>query len=249
MTTSIYLLNYPVYKLPVENILVTMPERTIINTLNTHSYITAKKDHLFYTALQNSDILLPDGEGIVIAARLLLKQKIKKIAGADIHIHLLTELNKKGGKVFYLGLSDTTLAKIKHRINLEFPIIELGTYSPPYKPVFTDEESQAMINAVNAFVPDILFVGMTAPKQEKWVFQYHKQLQAGIICSIGAVFDFYAGTVVRPHPILIKLKLEWFGRFLKEPRRMWRRVFISTPVFLWDVVKEKINHRGAEARR
>lgn len=94
-----------------------------------------------------------------------------------------------------------------------------------------------MIAAINAFAPDILFVGMTAPKQEKWVYAHKSQIDARVICSIGAVFDFYAGTVQRSHPIWIKMGLEWLPRLMREPRRLARRNFVSTPQFLWDVFK------------
>ena len=97
-----------------------------------------------------------------------------------------------------------------------------------------------MVEAVNNFKPQILFVGMTAPKQEKWVYTHKSQLDAKIICSIGAVFDFYAGTVKRPGKFWIQLGLEWFPRLLREPKRLWRRNFVSTPLFLWDVCLEKI---------
>ena len=78
---------------------------------------------------------------------------------------------------------------------------------------------------------DVLFVGMTAPKQEKWVFQHKEALRAGIICSIGAVFDFYAGTAKRPPDWMIRHRLEWLGRLIANPGKIWRRVFISGPRF------------------
>ena len=81
---------------------------------------------------------------------------------------------------------------------------------------------------------------MTAPKQEKWVYRNKDSISADVIASIGAVFDFYAGTVIRSGPIWIKLGLEWLPRLLKEPKRLWKRNFISTPVFLWDILKEKL---------
>ena len=102
-------------------------------------------------------------------------------------------------------------------------------------------DNQQMITAVNAFMPDVLFVGMTAPKQEKWSFTNKAALDAKIICSIGAVFDFYAGTVVRPHPFWIKLRLEWFVRLLKEPKRMWKRYLYYGPVFIKFILKKKLN--------
>ncbi|WP_396168162.1 WecB/TagA/CpsF family glycosyltransferase [Flavobacterium sp.] len=211
----------------------------LINTINQYSYCIAEEDALFKEALQGSDILLPDGMAIVAAVRLLGGQKIKKIAGADVHLHLLRELEQKGGRCFYLGASENTLKKIRERITLEYPNIKVQTFSPPYKPEFSETDNKEMLEKVNDFRPDVLFVGMTAPKQEKWTFAHKDQLNAQIICSIGAVFDFYAGTVKRPSSFWINLRLEWFIRLIKEPKRMWKRYVYYGPVFLSLILKEK----------
>jgi N-acetylglucosaminyldiphosphoundecaprenol N-acetyl-beta-D-mannosaminyltransferase len=199
---------------------------------------------LFSEALHSSDILLPDGSGIVLAAKVLRGATIPKIAGSDIHTHLLKALNQIGGKVFYLGASAETLEKIKERLQREYPRIKMGMYSPPYKNEFAAEDNRLMIEAVNAFVPDILFVGMTAPKQEKWVHQHKQTLNAPLICSIGAVFDFFAGTRKRSGKVWIKLGLEWLPRLIREPRRMWKRNFVSTPCFLIDMLIAKATKRN-----
>ena len=96
-----------------------------------------------------------------------------------------------------------------------------------------------MLHAVNAVQPDVLFVGMTAPKQEKWAYHNHPNLLAGHTCCIGAVFDFYAGTVQRAPRVFINLGLEWFYRLAKEPRRMWRRYLIGNVKFIRAIIKEK----------
>jgi N-acetylglucosaminyldiphosphoundecaprenol N-acetyl-beta-D-mannosaminyltransferase len=214
-------------------------EKLVINTINPHSYCEAKADAQFQQALQASDVLLPDGIGIVFAAKLLVGKKIPKIAGSDLHAHLIQKANKEGLKIFYLGASQDTLQKIQNRLVKEQPNCSAGFYSPPFKAEFNEEENTQMLAAIHAFAPDILFVGMTAPKQEKWVHAHKSQINARIICSIGAVFDFYAGTVKRSHPIWIKMGLEWLPRLLREPRRLARRNFISTPRFIFSVFKEK----------
>jgi N-acetylglucosaminyldiphosphoundecaprenol N-acetyl-beta-D-mannosaminyltransferase len=213
--------------------------KTLINTINQYSFCVAEEDATFKSALQQSDILLPDGVAIVAAVKLLNGTKIKKIAGADIHQHLLEELNRKAGSCFYLGSSENTLQKIVSRLAIDFPNVTVRTFSPPYKPEFSDVENKQMVEAVNAFNPDVLFVGMTAPKQEKWSFQHKAKLDAKIICSIGAVFDFYAGTVDRPSSFWINLGMEWFIRLLKEPKRMWKRYLYYGPVFIGYVIREK----------
>jgi len=211
----------------------------VINTLNPHSYIMARKDQQFREALKASSWLLPDGVGIKIAARILAGRNIDRIAGSDLHEELITYLGKTGGSCFYLGSSETTLKKIIERLGKEHPSLKAGTLSPPYREKFSEEETAAIIGTVNSFSPDVLFVGMTAPKQEKWVFGNRSAINAPLVCCIGAVFDFYAGTVRRPGRFWIRLGLEWLPRLLREPRRLWKRNFISTPLFLWHVLCEK----------
>ena len=97
-----------------------------------------------------------------------------------------------------------------------------------------------MISAVNEFKPDVLFVGMTAPKQEKWNDENKDKLEANVICSIGAVFDFYAGTITRPGKVWIKLGLEWFIRLLKEPKRMSKRYIYYGAPFVWMIISRRV---------
>lgn len=227
------IMNYEVFTDELNTL--NLSKRQIVNTINPHSYVTAKDDKLFFEALQKSYLLIPDGSGIVMAAKQIHKKNIRKIAGADLHKFLLEEMNKKSGKVFYMGAAQKTLDKIHEKIKLEYPNIIVESYSPPFKPEFSDEENQEIINRINEFKPDVLFIGMTAPKQEKWLHQHKDKLEFTISSCIGAVFDFYAGTVERPSDIWIKLNLEWLGRLVKEPKRMWRRNFVSTPLFLLDM--------------
>ena len=130
MNLSLELMGYRVFNKPLSNIVVNSSKK-IINTINPHSYIVAHKDDEFKAALQDSDILIPDGSGIVLAAKIINGEKIIKIAGADLHQHLLGKLNMKGGSVFYMGASQETLDKIKARLFSDFPNINVGVYSPP----------------------------------------------------------------------------------------------------------------------
>nr|WP_315199411.1 WecB/TagA/CpsF family glycosyltransferase [uncultured Flavobacterium sp.] len=230
-------LDFSIYKNDLSQYIFS--KKTLVNTINQYSFCIAQTDIDFKKALQNSDILLPDGIGVVVAVKMLNGERIKKIAGADLHHFLLQELDKKGGSCFYLGSSQKTLNKITERVSREFPNVKLASFSPPYKTKFSDYENKLMLDEVNAFKPDVLFVGMTAPKQEKWAYANKDMLDANIICSIGAVFDFYAGTIVRPTKFWVRLGLEWFVRLVKEPKRMWKRYLYYGPVFIKLVLKEK----------
>lgn len=220
------------------------PSKKLINTINAHSYNTVRHDNQFREALQGSDMLLPDGISVVLAMRLLSGQKIKKIAGFDLFQFEMERLNRKGGKCFFLGSSEKTLNLIKERAKVDYPEIEVFSYSPPFKPEFSYEENEAMIAAVNEVEPDVLFIGMTAPKQEKWSFQHFDNLNAGHVCCIGAVFDFYAGTVKRAPNWMISIGLEWFYRLIREPKRMWRRYLVGNSLFVVEVIKEKFRTRN-----
>ncbi len=233
-------MGYDVLVDPLSSITIDPQKKQVINTINPHSYVTAKDDKLFEEALRASDTLLPDGSGIVMAAKYCNGEEIKKIAGNDLHAHLLQLLDEQGGSCFYMGSSNTTLDKIKERINRECPNIRAGFYSPPYKPQFSDEDNQAIVEAIEAFKPDVLFVGMTAPKQEKWLHENKDKVDFKIASSIGAVFDFYTGTIQRPSQFWINIHLEWLPRLLKEPKRLWRRNFVSTPLFVIDILLFKI---------
>jgi len=219
----------------------------LVDTVNAHSFVVAQKDEAFAKALLGADALLPDGISIVKACRWLGTKDapVEKIAGADLFAYEMGKLEEKGGTCFFLGSSPSTLEKIVERAAKDFPHIDIKTFSPPYKPVFSPEENQAMVDAVNAADPDLLWVGMTAPKQEKWLDKHWAELD--IHChagAIGAVFDFFAGTVQRAPQKWIDFGLEWLYRLIKEPRRTWRRYLVNNPKFCWLVLKEKMAGRS-----
>ena len=213
-------------------------------TANPHSLVVASKDVVFKNALQQADILIPDGSGILIASRVLATSPRvhKKVAGTDFFLRFTEMAGQKGGlKYFFLGSSDHVLSLIRTMLSRDYPAIEVcGTYAPPYREWFSDEENRQMLDAIRAARPDVVWVGMTAPKQEKWIFENRSKLDVPFTGAIGAVFDFYAGTKARSSLFWQKLGLEWFPRFLREPRRLWERNVKSTPIFLCWIAREKI---------
>lgn len=224
--------------------LAKLPEgKLLINTINAFSYDNARKDVLFSEALQKGDVLIPDGISIVKACRFLnaKSQPKERIAGWDLFVYEMEKLNRVGGKVMFLGSSDAVLNLIRQRVAEKYPKIEVDTYSPPYKPEFSDEDNEAMISAINHSNPDLLWIGMTAPKQEKWAYTHLDRLDVHChIGTIGAVFDFFAGTVKRAPERWQRVGLEWLYRLLSEPRRMWRRYFIGNAKFIYYIMVEKI---------
>lgn len=230
--------------------LASLPEgKLLINTINAHSYNTARKDKLFAEALMNGNALIPDGVSIVKACRWIKakSQPKERIAGWDLFSFEMDKLERESVKcemlkktVMFMGSSQKVLDLIVKRAAEVFPHLKVVTYSPPYKPEFSDEDNKAIIEAINAADPDLLWIGMTAPKQEKWTYSHWRELNIHChVGTIGAVFDFFAGTVERAPIWWQRNGLEWLYRLLKEPKRMWRRYIIGNALFLWNMLKEK----------
>jgi len=221
----------------------TLPQgKLLINTINAFSYNNAQKDALFAEALENSDVLIPDGASIVKACRWLKarSQPKERIAGWDLFSFEMEALNQKGGRVMFVGSSEKVLTLIREKAAVRYPRLEVITLSPPYKPEFSAEESEAMVSAVNQARPNLLWIGMTAPKQEKWTYSHWDDLQVDChVGTIGAVFDFFAGTTKRAPQWWQQHSLEWLYRLVKEPRRMWRRYIIGNTEFIYRIIKER----------
>lgn len=289
-----YNLNIDMFRLKNLNILgskaelAALPEgKLLINTINAHSYNTARKDELFAEALTNGDVLIPDGVSIVKACRWIKakSQPKERIAGWDLFEFEMNKLEECGMKnvecgvngeecgmnnssldnsssasadhsklkiqhstlrspqrtVMFMGSSQKVLDLIVKRAAEVYPHLKIVTYSPPYKPEFSEEDNKAIVEAINAADPDLLWIGMTAPKQEKWTYSHWTELNIHChVGTIGAVFDFFAGTVERAPIWWQRHGLEWLYRLLKEPKRMWRRYIIGNTLFLWNMLKEKV---------
>ena len=216
--------------------------KLLINTINAHSYNTALKDKIFAEALIKGNVLIPDGISIVKACKWLKakSQPQERIAGWDLFEFKMNRLNQKGGKCFFMGSSEKVLNLIKIRASVDYPNIQIETYSPPYKSEFSEEDNKKIIDAINQANPGLLRIGMTAPKQEKWTYTHWNELNIHChVGTIGAVFDFFAGTVERAPLWWQEHGLEWLYRLIKEPKRMWRRYIIGNTLFLWNILKEK----------
>ena len=205
---------------------------------NPHSLVVAQHDPQFHSALTQADLVVADGVGVSFMARLAGVQIGPRITGTDYFQAVLMALQQRGGgRVFFFGSSQRVLDLIAKRFATDFPALTLcGMYSPPFG-VWNEEKNRRMVQVINDAKPDVLWVGMTAPKQEKWVEANRRQLNTPVIGSIGAVFDFYAGTYARAPQWICRIGLEWAYRFILEPSRMWERNVVSAPKFVWLVLR------------
>ncbi len=205
---------------------------------NPHSLVNTRKNAIFREALADTPHIVADGVGISLMARIVGVEVGPRITGSDYFCALMKNLNRVGGKrIFFLGSTEEVLGLLTARVKKEYPNVDVvGAISPPFGD-WPAELNESYLDEINRAEPDVLWVGMTAPKQEVWVHTNKARLNVPVIASVGAVFDFYSGSTPRAPKWMQDAGLEWLYRFLKEPRRMWKRNFISTPKFIGLVIK------------
>lgn len=208
--------------------------------INAHSYAIAKKDKLFSDSLKSSDCIIPDGSGILLASKISSKKIHERITGMDVFLAVNKIAEKSKKNIFLLGSTNENLEKVISRLKDEYPRINIvGYHSPPFKDHLSIEDNQLIVNKINSSKADILWVAMTAPKQEKWINENINALNLLLAGPIGAVFDYYAGNISRSNFSLINDRFEFILRFIQDPRRMYKRVFISIPTLLIDIIVSK----------
>lgn len=207
----------------------------IINCMNPHSFVISMNDKKFKEAFSKSYLNLIDGVGVSLYLSIKKMIKINRITGYDLFEKIISI--KKPTKFFFLGSTESNLLKIKKRLSKENKNCLIETYSPPFADKFSDDENKVILSKINSFRPDYLFVGMTAPKQEKWSFENKDKINVKFVLNIGAVFDYYAGFFSRPYQFIRSFGLEWLFRIAQNPE-LWRRTLISFPIYINYILKE-----------
>ncbi len=230
---TVSVLGYEVFSDHLNKIPITSEKCRVINcSISPNNYGLATKDAEFKTVLQKTDFLVLDGVYFALASIFLKGKNIKRNQGPDVFNHFINRMNDTSGRVFFLGSSKAVLKRIEERITNEFPNITVATFSPPFKKEFSEEDNSEMISIINAFEPNIVFVGMTAPKQEKWSLQHRDKLNSNLVISIGNVFDWFAGTQKPIHPIFFKLRIGWLVRIFLRPE-VFKRNIGNQMLFFW----------------
>ena len=206
----------------------------LVLTISPNSYGIATKDSSFREALEKTDYLVLDGVYFGLAALLMQGKVIKPNQGPHVFDYYIKKMNEVGGRVFFLGSTEETLEKIRKQAEAKYPNVQVETYSPPFKPVFSEEDNAVMLDRISQFKPDVLFVGMTAPKQEKWAYEHREKIDAKVTCCVGAVFDWFAGNEKVIAPIWWKLRLAWLVRTINRPEILKRYPCVG--IFFWDLL-------------
>lgn len=212
-------------------------KKSIIFTPNIDHIIKIKEDHELYEKYSKANFIIADGWPIAMSGK-IKKLNINRITGVDLMESLLQYADNNSKKVFFLGAEDETLEKLK--INIQNKYHNIGRIETNHG--FFDND-EIVINKINKSDTDILFVGMGCPKQEKWIIDNKDKLNARIMIGIGGALKIYSGEVTRAPKIVQSLGIEWFYRFMKEPRRLFRRYFIEYFKFVPILFNEVLNKK------
>lgn len=225
---------FKVFSDSLTNIVLEDQKQLTLNTISPNSYGISTKDKLFEKALKESDYLVLDGVYFALSSIFLQGKNIIQNNGPDVFDFFIKKMNLEKGRVFFLGSSEETLDKINNRLKREYQNINAEFMSPPFKSIFSKEDNAHMVERINNFKPDIIFVGMTCPKQEKWANQNKSKLNTKLICSVGAVFDWYAGNQKDINYIWWKLRLAWLKRTIDRPEILKR--YPNIGIFFWHLI-------------
>jgi N-acetylglucosaminyldiphosphoundecaprenol N-acetyl-beta-D-mannosaminyltransferase len=208
--------------------------------LNPHSVVIAEHEPAFRNAIVNANGIFCDGVGLSLAGLLLNRRRAVRVYGFEFFLALSRELSARQlGRVFFLGGTDDSLAQLVPKYRREFPgIPEVGAYAPPYREEFGGAEIEEMARQIAAHHADVLWIGLGSPKQEKVLLQLMQTCELSFGAAIGAVFDFYTGRIPHAPAWIRRIGLQWAHRLALEPRRLWKRTLISSPLFLWLVFRQ-----------
>ncbi|NNL78262.1 MAG: WecB/TagA/CpsF family glycosyltransferase [Desulfobacterales bacterium] len=205
---------------------------------NVHTVVEAHNDDALRSATNQALVAAPDGKPLSVFARWRGAKNIEQVAGPDFFPYLIEK--NPNLRHFFMGSTEVTLAKLECNLRARFPNIDIaGSYSPPFGPM-VDETNDVIIEKIKVANPDVVWVGLGAPKQEIWMAQNAQLLAPCILLGVGAAFDFHAGTTKRAPQWVRQCGLEWFHRLLSEPRRLWKRYLVTNLKFIFYISRQII---------
>lgn len=211
----------------IEN-LIKNRQPSYVVTPNVDHIVKLEEDYEFREVYKKADLILTDGMPLIWISKLLKNPIKEKISGSDLFPQICDLAAKKGYSIFLLGAAEGIADEAAKRLKDKYKGLDIvGTFSPSYGFEKNDMEVKNIIEIIKKANPDILAVGLGAPKQEKFIYKYRKELNVPISLAIGASIDFESGNVKRAPKWMQKSGLEWFYRFLNEPKRMFKRYFVD----------------------
>ncbi len=248
---KIFIADVPIHNLNMQETLnkieefISIGDPVYLGSINVDMVIRCNRDMTFAYYYENCHLCLTDGVPILWAAKFLGTPLKEKVAGSDLVPKICELANTQGYKIFFLGGRPGAAEAAKQKLLKKFPHLNIvDTYAPPYGFEKNPQELKKMENLIRQAKPDILLVGLGAPKQEQWIAKHYEHLGVPVMMGVGVTFEFIAGIVQRAPLWMQKNGLEWMWRLLMEPRRLWKRYLIDDMQFFNLILKQKLNQQN-----
>ena len=217
-------------------------KRGYVVTPTVDHLVKLRRDAEFREVYRGASLVFPDGMPLLWAARFLGRPLVSRVCGSDLFPALCRCAAEMGWRVFFLGGMPGVAEKAAETLRKRHPSLQVsGTYAPPFGFEKNEDENNKVLDLIRSAAPHLLFVGLGAPKQEKWMYRYREEHGAIISVGIGISFDFVVGTQKRAPNWVQSAGLEWLWRLAGEPKRLWRRYLLEDPIFFWWVLQEKFS--------
>jgi N-acetylglucosaminyldiphosphoundecaprenol N-acetyl-beta-D-mannosaminyltransferase len=201
-----------------------------------HGVMESQRDDALRRIHNTAGLVTPDGMPLVWLSRMRGRHQVERVYGPDLMAACCATSVRKRYRHFLYGGAEGVAQRLAERLSNRFPgLLVAGWYTPPFRDL-TVEEDREVISRINQAQPDIVWVGMSTPKQERWMHQHCGHIAAPVLIGVGAAFDFHAG-IKRQAPYWMQRSgLEWSYRLMTEPRRLWRRYLTNNPLFIWRIL-------------
>lgn len=205
---------------------------------NANDAVLSKKNRTVKKAVNSSSLSVPDGKSLVLLGRLYGYKLKRRVYGPELMNEFCKLAAEKGYSNYFYGGSEGLPEKLKTKLIMKYPALNVvGTYSPPFRKL-TEEEDKSIVEMINRANPDVLWIGLGCPKQQLWMYEHKDNIKVPIMIGIGAAFDFHAGTKKQAPLWMREHGLEWFFRLITEPKRLWKRYIVDGVFFLYNIFIE-----------
>ena len=201
-----------------------------------HGVMESQRDDGLRHIHNAAGLVTPDGMPLVWLSRLCGSHHVERVYGPDLLVACCAASVPRQYRHFFYGGAEGVAERLADRLSKRFPgLLVAGCYTPPFRDLTMDEERE-VITRINDAAPDIVWVGMSTPKQERWMHQHCGRVTAPVLIGVGAAFDFHAGLKRQAPYWMQRSGLEWFFRLMTEPKRLWRRYLTNNPRFIWRIL-------------
>jgi N-acetylglucosaminyldiphosphoundecaprenol N-acetyl-beta-D-mannosaminyltransferase len=221
-------------------------ERQYVCVSGVHGVMESQRDPTLRAIHNGAGMVVPDGMPLVWLSWLRGFRHVERVYGPDLLLSCCGRSLETKYRHFFYGGADGVPERLVERLQARFPGLQVvGAWSPPFRPLTPDEDTEA-VRRINEARPDIVWVGLSTPKQERWMAEHRGRISAPVLIGIGAAFDFHAGLKRQAPRWMQRSGLEWLFRLGTEPRRLWRRYLRNNPLFVWHIALQALGVKRYE---